>query len=86
MEGVPCPPDMQERCPIFIQEGECYVDKHHLYWPSTDYRGRVEKEFRQLEVHKVDICRWLHNTIHAIALPPEKPTRKEMREIIDGQE
>lgn len=83
--NVPCPPEMRDRCPIYEQEGECYEDKHHVYWPASEYNGRVDKEFRQLEVNKLTICRWLHNTIHALALPPEKPTRHDMREVIDDQ-
>lgn len=84
-QAIPCPPEMRERCPIFELEGECYEDKHHLYWPSSDYNGRVDKEFRQLEVNKMDICRWLHNTLHAVALPPEKPTRSVMTGVINHE-
>lgn len=85
-ERVPCPAEGTEFCPIFVQEGECFEDKHHKYWPSHDYTSRTEKEFRQLEVNKVTICRWLHNTIHAVALPPEHPTNAEMRKVINAQD
>ena len=85
MERVPCPAENTPVCPIFQQEGECYEDKHHKYWPSDEYTSRVEKQFRQLEVNKVTICRWLHNTIHAVALPPEQPTVAEMRKVINAE-
>lgn len=81
-EHVPCTASGTEFCPIFVQEGECFEDKHHKYWPSNEYTTRTEKQFRQLEVNKVTICRWLHNTIHAVALPPEQPTVSEMRKAI----
>jgi len=85
MEREPCPPDMQARCPVFYQEGECYEDKHHRYWPAPDYRTKNEKEFRELEVNKIIICRWLHNTLHARALPPAKPEVSFMKKAIKGE-
>lgn len=85
MERVPCPIANTPECPIFVQEGECYEDKHHKYWPSPEYTTRNEKEFRQLEINKVTICRWLHNTIHAVVLPPEKPTVNQMRKAINDE-
>lgn len=86
MEREPCPPNMQERCPVFYQEGECYEDKHHKYWPAPEYRTKNEKKFRELEVNKIIICRWLHNTIHAVALPPEMPTPVQMKRAIHEEE
>lgn len=85
MENVPCPMANTENCPIFIQEGECYEDTHHIYWPSPDYASRIEKEFRQLEVNKVTVCRWIHNHLHSITLPPEHPTITEMRRKINEE-
>lgn len=82
MERVPCPAANTTVCPIYQQEGECYEDRHHIYWPSSEYSTRTEKEFRQLEVNKITICRWLHNTIHAVVLPPEHPSVPEMRRTI----
>lgn len=82
MEREPCPPDMQNHCPVFYQEGECYEDRHHKYWPAPDYRTRNERAFRELEVNKIMVCRWLHNTIHALALPPEKPEVSFMNKAI----
>ena len=84
-ERLPCPAEGTPICPIFVQEGECFEDKHHKYWPSNEYTSRTEKEFRQLEVNKITICRWLHNTIHAVALQPEHPTVAEMRKVINEQ-
>ena len=83
MERVPCQAANTEACPIFQQEGECYEDRHHKYWPSPDYSSRTEKQFRQLEVNKITICRWLHNTIHAVVLPPEHPSAIQMRKAIN---
>lgn len=85
MEGVPCPARDTEACPIFQHEGECYEDKHHIYWPSSEYTSRVEKQFRQLEVNKVMVCRWIHNHLHGITLPPARPTAAEMRKAINEE-
>lgn len=85
METIPCPAAGTPDCPVYEQEGECYTDIHHRYWPSSKYKSRVEKEFRQLEVNKVDICRWLHNTIHATEGPPVHPTVEAMRRVINEQ-
>lgn len=83
IERIPCQDKIKDNCPIYELEGECYEDKHHIYWPASDYSGRIDKQFRQLEVNKVVICRWLHNTIHTVALPPEHPTATEMRKVIN---
>lgn len=79
MERVPCPIKNSPECPIFNQEGECYEDKHHKYWPASNYVTKQEKEFRNLDVNKVIICRWIHNTIHSVALPPEHPSHAQIR-------
>lgn len=83
MENLPCPPEIKNQCPIFDLEGECYEDRHHLYWPASEYSSRIEKQFRQLDSNKITICRWLHNTVHLVTLPPEKPTRNEMQRRIN---
>jgi hypothetical protein len=85
MEKVPCPMRNTEHCPIFLQEGECYEDKHHVYWPSNEYTTRTEKQFRLLGSKTIEMCRFLHNTLHAIALPPEHPTVAEMRREINKE-
>lgn len=84
MQNLPCPARNTEICPIFQQEGECYEDQHHVYWPANEYTTRTEKQFRQLQVNKIAACRWLHNTIHAVVLPPEHPSVPEMRKAING--
>ena len=76
---------MYENCPVFELEGECYEDRHHVYWPASQYGTRVERQFRQLDENKVLICRWIHNTIHGVALPPQKPTRNKMLEAMHNE-
>lgn len=82
-KGQPCPPEILQNCPVARLEGACYEDRHHVYWPASDYNGNIEKDFRQLEVNKVVVCRWLHNTVHALALPPEKPSLLVMQRSIN---
>lgn len=83
MDHLPCPAANTDACPIYRQEGECYEDKHHKYWPASEYSTRTEKRFRQLESSKVVICRWIHNEIHSIVLPPEHPSITQMRKSVN---
>lgn len=67
-----CPQDL---CPRFETE-DCRRDRHHLYYPKSDYEEKVEKIFRGL--HKLEICRPLHEYIHKTFEPPVKPSREYM--------
>lgn len=73
MEGCSPNPD----CPFY---GNCFEDTHHLYYPKSDYRTKVERTFRS--IHKVEMCRWAHVELHATQEPPEKPEYEEMVESI----
>lgn len=85
MESFPCSPEDRENCRVFEREGECYEDVHHEYWPERDYKTKVERQFRALEINKVFICRALHNEIHARRRRSEKPPRKEMLRAIQEE-
>lgn len=85
MEHNPCSPEIRENCRVFQAVGECFEDLHHDYWPRRDYKTKVEKEFRGLQINERMICRALHNTIHATQMPPIKPTRDQMLGVIDEQ-
>lgn len=85
MERLPCSPERQRQCPIFQQEGECFEDTHHLFWPTSAYKTPIEKRFRRLDINKVEICRWLHNQEHGLNSSPKKPTVETMREIINEE-
>lgn len=78
MEFVPCPPEMREQCRVSEAIGYCFEDVHHDFFPSCNYKTSVEKQFRELEVNKVVICRAIHNTIHSTQRSVEKPTRDKM--------
>ena len=84
-ERFPCPADTIGHCPVFETEGECYEDRHHEYWPRSEYTTKVEREFRGLEVNQIVICRALHNGIHARRRRSEKPPRKEMLRAIQKE-
>ena len=73
-----CPPEQMEVCPLTIH----FKDVHHLYFPRRDYNNRVEKEYRELPPHKVEMCRNEHNELHATEQPPTKPPRSEMLRAI----
>ena len=76
---------MYQNCRVFEAEGECYQDVHHEYWPRSEYRTPVERQFRGLEVNQQFICRALHNAIHAEKRRSGKPPRKEMLRVIQEE-
>ena len=60
------------------------TNRHHLYWPSGEYKSGVEKRFRQLGENIVEMCRDEHVDLHATTQPPDKPSRNEMLEVLNG--
>lgn len=78
-EYYPCPSINGERdCPHYYRKQGCGLDRHHLYWPSAEYRNTLEKKWRNLGKNVVEVCRRLHDEIHATETPPEKPAREDM--------
>jgi hypothetical protein len=82
MERVPCQFEDTELCPVYQQEGECYEDRHHLYYPANEYKTPIEKRFRRLGVNVVEMCRALHNVEHAVWIRTPKPSRDFMAQTI----
>ena len=63
-------------CP-YLNTG-CHEDIHHEYWPRSDYlSSSTEKQF--WKANKIQVCRRLHEYIHAHMNPPTKPSHEEMR-------
>lgn len=63
-------------------ETGCFEDVHHLYWPKSEYRSELERNFRNLGSNTMRICRATHDDIHATERPPVKPSRETMlREV-----
>lgn len=85
-EDVPCPFLNTDQCPVYLQEGECYQDVHHLWYPANEYKTKIEKTFRRLGSQTVQMCRYLHNTEHAIWIRTKKPTVSFMREAITQEQ
>ena len=59
---------------------------HHLWWPSGRYKTPLERMFRELPCHKVELAIEAHNLIHRHSPPPDKPPPHEMVEIIQNHE
>lgn len=74
----PCSPNPE--CP-YAKKG-CLEDTHHSFYPSTDYQTTLEHVFRNLEENKIEVCRRMHDAIHA-GPDPAKPSRDEMFEVVD---
>ena len=80
MESVPCDPEREGR---YRDTEACYVDEHHLFFPRKNYRDSVGRAFRNLPENRVDLCRQVHQDIHATTQPPKKPKRAEMLEALN---
>jgi hypothetical protein len=68
----------QDICPLANTKRGCFEDIHHEFWPKRHYQTPLEKEFRELDENKVQMCRWEHEDLHRYEQPPEKPSREEM--------
>lgn len=75
-----CTPEQMEVCPLRRH----FSDLHHTYYPRSEYRTKVEKEFRELPENKVQLCRNEHQEIHATEPDPVKPSREYMIAAIAG--
>lgn len=82
---VPCQFADTEACPVFVAEGECYEDSHHLYYPRNEYKTPREKRFRKLGCNVVDMCRHLHNIEHAVWIRTPKPAPDFMDAVIQEE-
>lgn len=69
-------------CKYFNGAEGCHSSTHHEYWPRSDFTTPLEKSFRELPENKFDICRQMHDEIHAFDEPPIKPSIEVMREAV----
>lgn len=82
MIGEGCPFESPS-CKYFDGVG-CFTDRHHVFYPRTDYRSPVEKSFRNLPENVVDLPRCEHDELHATEEPPLKPSLEVMREAVNA--
>lgn len=62
-----------------------FADDHHTKFPAHEYTTPLEKKFRALEVNIVrGMCRCLHDLEH-LKEPPQKPSRRVMRSLVEGE-
>lgn len=59
---------------------------HHLYWPASAYQTKLERRFRELPCHKVEMGIEAHALLHRHHRPPRKPDGGEMFNIIQAHE
>lgn len=57
-----------------------FSDWHHDHWPRADYEkaGVIEARWRDLAINGLQLCRCIHNDIHAEDAPPPMPDRDQM--------
>lgn len=77
-----CSPEARAACPLMRRK--CFSDSHHLYYEARHYQTKTEKDFRELDVNKIQLCRAVHDAIHASGYMPEKPAREDMIAALDG--
>lgn len=77
-----CPSPNREGCPLYDKGRKCRSNTHHLYWPANKYNSPLEKEFRELEENKEQVCIWEHSLIHEEEYPPKKPRTEVMIQAI----
>ena len=70
-------PEPRPDCPYAQSPEGCFSDLHHNYFPSGEYYGTLEKEFRELPENKEQLCRIVHEERHREPAP-EKPPREQM--------
>jgi len=58
-------------------------NRHHLWWPRTEYMTRVERRFRNLGQFVVHVCPVAHEKAHHYFEPPVKPNREFMLDALD---
>jgi hypothetical protein len=58
------------------------VNRHHLWWPSSRYSTPLEKEFRELPCNVFELQVEIHQLIHYLSEPPEKPLIRDMLKAI----
>lgn len=63
------------------QEG-AFSDEHHKVWPASSYLGPLAVTYRNLPGNREQVCRCVHDEIHASEAPPERPSNNEMRRQI----
>lgn len=57
-----------------------FSDNHHQYYPRAEYEaaGTIEARWRDLGKNCLQLCRCVHDDIHANDMPPEMPDREQM--------
>lgn len=72
-------PNQNQDCKYFP---DCFADTHHDWYPRTEYRTHLEKQFRSSFVRL--LCRAEHDIIHANGIPV-KPSPEIMTEMLAGR-
>ena len=57
-------------------------NKHHLLYPAKEYRSGISKRCRELPCCIVEVDVAVHNLIHSLQEPPDKPSIQEMSSLL----
>jgi len=56
---------------------------HHIWWERRDYTSKLDKAFRNATENKIAVPMRNHKHLHAMLLPPPKPSRQQMFDLLD---
>lgn len=56
---------------------------HHIWWERADYNTKLEKAFRNSTENKIAVPTRNHKLLHAKLMPPPKPTREQMFDLME---
>lgn len=70
--------DGQKDTPVIKTHGT----RHHLWWPRSDYKTRLERSFRNHPLNSSNIEESIHNELHKSSKPPQKPSTEFMRQFL----
>lgn len=79
---------MAERCPQpkedcrFANTPECYLTRHHKFFPKSQYLGKVAITFRNLQENIEILPNCEHREFHATNEPPIMPSIETMKQVI----
>lgn len=73
-------PNPQEDCKYYPA---CFADQHHIYGRAKNHVGKIARKFAELPQNKEQLCRIVHEELHATEGVLPLPDVGEMQEAIE---
>ena len=78
-------PKARADCPRRLSKRGCTVVQHHIWFPESAYKTKLEVEFRELWTNRVPMCAQEEHELHLLDQPPPKPTKEVMRYCVEAE-